>query len=527
MTAPQPGAVVLPTGEGDTVWYQGRRLYSSARPAEAIRRRVAALPNQPSTLYLAISPLLGYGLAELLATAARQDSHVIAVEADPALADLSSRRGEVADLCRSARATQAPSADAAGMLALVRDLGLHRFRRVVVVPLSAGYHVHRAHYDQLVALLEAEIRGYWQNRLTSAALAPIWIRNLLLNLAVLPTSQDLKQLRIAGPVVVAGAGPSLDMARPWLHRHRSRFTLLAVDTAFPALATDGLRPDAVLSVDGQLANLFDFVPAGLGTTPLVADLTCYPGVVRRARTCFVFSSRFHPLSLFERLAAVDLLPTQLPALGSVGVSAVCAAKSMTDGPVILTGLDFAFPARRTHARGTPTHLHDTLSSRRLAPAGAYQAGYTFGAHVRQMPGREGIPVATTLVLDGYRRQLQQQMEPRISILPGPGLPLAARDLPLNAPFPRGEAPLMVTAAGGDPPRFPAPALRCWLQEEEARLLKAGTARGDHALLRELDYLHFHFPDAPGNPDDEGFVRRVRLHAAYCLERVRQARAQLG
>ena len=154
------------------------------------------------------------------------------------------------------------------------------------------------------------------------------------------------------PVVVAGAGPSLESAFPILARCRAQFTLVAVDTALPMLRSSGLVPDVVVAVEAQAVNNQDFIgsAASMGAV-LACDLSVHPSVARLfAGRHFFFCSEFAPLRLWRRMDAAGLRPRGFPALGSVGVTAAHAALEITGESVFLTGLDLSFPGAED-ARG--------------------------------------------------------------------------------------------------------------------------------------------------------------------------------
>jgi hypothetical protein len=368
---------------------------------------------------------LGYGLAELLEKLP-DSCHILCIEADERLFRLAV--SEAQPLPTGSRLTILRTARPDQAAAVVQQLGPWRFRRVRQLHLCGGYQFHRRTYRMLLEAVEEEIRLFWQNKLTLMAMNELWLKNLFTNLRCLPGAGDIADLATSLPILVCGAGPSLEGSLAWIEGIRKQVILLSVDTAVPVLAAAGLIPDWVFTLDAQLYTLQDFLPCRDSRITLLCDLTANPQSLRLFPRLYFFSTRFHPLSLFDRLEAASLLPSSLPPRGSVGVSAVEAALSVTTGPVLFTGLDFGYPRNQTHARGAPFHLNTLHSCTRLQPCGM-KAFETLLARPRLwLQGKGGQRLLTDLVLHSYARQLRtvNTDSPRSFDLSAEGLPVGGR-----------------------------------------------------------------------------------------------------
>ncbi|MFI5369173.1 MAG: 6-hydroxymethylpterin diphosphokinase MptE-like protein, partial [Spirochaetia bacterium] len=362
---PGEDPLLVESGEGRTLLWKGLSFYPSEKPLEYARRKARVFSPPPRSLVFVPSVGLGHGLSELLERLP-EGCAVLCVEAFQEVMAAALSQGLPAD----PRLSIVRTAEPAGAAAALESMGIHRFRRVVELPLCAGYRLAPELYARCRLRLEEEIRRYWQNRLTLIALGSLQVSNVLLNLALLPGAHDLSALATTRPVVVAGAGPSLDECIPAMTRLRRGFVLAAVDTAFPCLAAHGIFPDIVVALEAQVANMQDFLPFRSARTLLACDLSSHPAVNRLfTDRLYYFSSRFAPLRLFDRLAEAHLLPAPFPALGSVGVAAVHAGLQIGRGDVFLTGLDLSFPGARTHAQGSPYHLAMLNGCSRLRPVG--------------------------------------------------------------------------------------------------------------------------------------------------------------
>ncbi len=345
------------------------------------------------------------------------------------------------------------------------------------------------------------------------------------------------------PVVVAGAGPSLERTLPVLLAFRDRFVLMAVDTALPVFSACGLAPDVVVALEAQAVNNLDFIPAPSGGNSILAcDLSVHPSAARLfpGRVCF-FSSEFAPLSLWGRMEEAGLRPQRFPALGSVGVAAGHAAVRLTRAGVFLTGLDLSFPRAMTHAKGSPFLIAMLAGSSRLAPVG--QSGYIAlaGRHLVRRADKHGRPVLTDRVLSSYRDSLEEEMREssgRVWDCGETGLPLGVRLITTSgfAETLRGAAPSAERLNVDRTRRFSADRLARFVSSERALLERVAAAAGLSSavedpdlprLLADADYTRAHFPDQPDlSSPGQGFLARARVAALYYAERLRRIESVL-
>jgi len=537
MTEEEPS--LLRTENGFTAVWRGLNLYPASDPVEYARRKARVFSFPPRTLVYVPSVGLGYGLEDLLSRLPPTSS-VLCVEAHQPLMALAMARG----LPRDARLFILRADDENAVTRTVREIGVSRFRRVVEVPLSAGYRLAPAVYARIRRALEAQVHEHWRNRLTLIALGSLQVRNVFANIALFPVAGDFAALSTAMPVIVAGAGPSLEDMIPTLHAVRKDSVLVAVDTALPRLATESLWPDLVVALEAQEANLRDFLPPPPPGMILACELSSLPSVPRLfGDKVRFFSSEFAPLRLFARMAGAGLLPCPFPALGSVGVAAVNAALRLTSGEVFLTGLDFSYPRLQTHARGTQYHLSALAGASRLSAPDS-PSFRAMSARRRTLAGdKHGQRVLTDSVLESYGESLR-----RIVAGAGPRvLDAGSTGLPLGAPLiTQSELKERVRRTGGKrAPLEPVCAPLCsvesvrafiWAEREILRhgdgLLRAAISSGAASeeclsFLREADYTWVHFPDAPGDGmPDRGFLARARAAAGYYAERLRRLESLL-
>jgi hypothetical protein len=407
--------------------------------------------------------------------------------------------------------------------------------------------------------------------MTLVKLGRRYARNALRNLALIPRCPPLSALDFgAAPVLVLGAGPSLDSFLDGLALRfgdlsgggeQRPFRIVCVDTALSVLHARRIKPDLAVALESQHWNLRDFIGLGGWEIPVAMDLSALraTGEMLGGRPRLFFTP-WTRLSLFGRLRSALLLPEEFPPLGSVGLSATAIACRLSTGPVIVAGMDFSFTLDRTHARSAPAHLEKLRSQTRfrspIDPEGAFRRG------CHSAFSKTGEPVRSNRAMKNYRDLFQREFAPgesgrRIRDVAGPGLDLGLETLPVetacavlagNKGGETADRAVRTGDAGGEtagsallagaPNRGIAGSdhnaavtteaatklAKDFIEGEIAGLKRLrGILTGENkegpeqlgALLDRCDYLWAHFPDCAGTDGrrpaetDLGFLKRVR------------------
>jgi hypothetical protein len=172
------------------------------------------------------------------------------------------------------------------------------------------------------------------------------------SLAAESSVRALVHLYPGSPVVVAGAGPSLNRNLESLRPHRDRVVLVAADTALRPMLRAGIAPDFVVSVDPGKANARHLT--GLPPCPhtaLVAEGSVQGASIEAfaGRTFLFRVAEHHPWPwLFS--SGLDL--PRLHAWGSVLVTAFDLAVKLGGDPIVFIGADLAYTDGQPYCRGT-------------------------------------------------------------------------------------------------------------------------------------------------------------------------------
>lgn len=559
--------VLHDTGRGLSVIYEGRHLYSRFDPAKNAILAAERTAILPETLVIAVSPLLGYGL-DILLEKLPATSFLLALEQDENLMAFS-----VAHLPQGILAHPSlkyiRTASSARVLETVHGLDAGPFRRCLRIDLSGGSSLDASFYAETVASMEQYISRWWRNHLTLMKLGRNYARNMFRNCAVLPRSLPLPHASIRRPIFVAGAGPSLDASLSFVKDNRDSLFVMAVDTALPALRDANITPDAAVLVESQFWIERAFNGFAGSRIPVYADLTARPNAVTAAGgDVHFFFSEYTGAVFIDRFLSSGLAPHVIPPLGSVGLVALHLARDIASPgtPVIFAGLDFSYGKGFTHSRGATPARATLDTSTRFSPPGngvpSIQAG------VFSAPGKGSKPVYTDPSLAGYAELCRAYFGAGESGDTGrsggtvyfydlgeTGLDTGCKLLTVSeaerlcVESRRTELLDADTAAASGPVNaalapVPEKMVRAFLDNEKGMLeeLKGiltgkiaakETAEGNNAcentgervaaLVRQLDYLHIHFPDGyRADARDTGFLKRVRIELEYFLKTLNSA-----
>jgi hypothetical protein len=498
--------------------YKGKTLLSRVDPAGKAERVADAVQIIDGTLYLCPSPLYGYGLERLLSRLEElaPNSAVLCIESEPELYDISCKYfGE--DLKRSPKLHLTRLCEAAELCSLIKKKwGSRVFHRVQVLRFNGGWQLYPGLND-LADALQREIALDWGNAMTMAKLGRRYMRNAIRNLSLIPDNPSIGELSFsAEPVLVLGAGPSLDSALDALvlrfgktcySPETRRFRIVCVDTCLPALRERGIRPDLAIILESQHWNMDDFTGLSGWNVSAAFDLSALPrSTVVLTGDLFLFFTPWTQLNIFKRLGAVGFLPTGLPPLGSVGLSAVAISMRLTKGAIITAGLDFSFSMDAYHARSTPGHLARLRRQNRFTSLLNAQAA--FGQSIFRAVSKTGSQVFSNPAMRNYRDLFEKAFagsSPRLFDLPGSGLPLGVKTLSMEEAFSMlTNNEYTVNRWYNDKKTTPsAEKLRDFIHEEVDRLTQlrdilTGSVPMDYAdlakLIDDCDYLWAHFPD---------------------------------
>lgn len=396
--ADRPLPELIDGSDGPNISFNGKVLYAGSLSPE---KRAEAAVSASQTLYLVLSPLLFIGVQTLLDNIT-DDSFILAVEKNPDIYSLTKNFAEPFE----SRLSYCLLTESVSAASVIRELDPSRFRRIVTVKLNGGYMLERAYYNSFSSAAETFIQNFWKNRMTSIHMSRLWCRNIFMNIPVLSQSDSLSSLSTDKPVIIAGAGESLEGCLPFMKENRNRFFIIAADTAVSSLLDAGIRADLLVVLEAQHANLYDFYKPESLELPAAFDMTSSPEIIRKhSGKKYFFISEFDRTRLIENIAGAGLMPPRIPPLGSVGIAAVYIALCITRRRVFHCGLDFSFVPDKYHSAGSPSHIITMMRESRTAKPGFYASAFN-GNRIRRAD-KSGRAVYTDLIMLSYSDRLSE------------------------------------------------------------------------------------------------------------------------
>lgn len=557
----QEGPSLVDTGRGLTVAYKERFLYSSRDPARTPELAASRATILPETLILCPSPVLAHGLTVLISRLPARCA-IIGVFCDEALYSLALAQFPPSIL-GDPRLALVFASTPADVARAVERLALYPFRRCLRLDLSGASSIWPDFFARAVSAIDSVITAYWKNRVVLMRLGRGFALNIFENLGRMSQGTGRHRVKALIPhsirrtVFVAGAGPSLDESLGFLRANADSLFILAVDTALPALRAASIRCDAVIVLESQYWIERACIGFAGSNIPVLADLTARPGAVwSLGGPVAFFHTPYTQAAFLDRLAGSEFPALRVPPLGSVGLAAIHVARALSSGgPILVSGLDFSWGTGYTHSRGALASLSDRGDSDRLNPVGMASASFAEGS--TRVPGKGDAIVTTNPALASYSSLCKDAFGNEHSIfdlgltgLPTGLIPIAfdeaVRMIAENA---GGESQRSIFSELGegvesrierflDEERNALSTLRSVLTGEDsgvddrnavgvndkgaltpARALReTADSRDAIALIRELDYLYLHFPDAHACPNrTQGFLNRARVETERFLK----------
>lgn len=547
--------------QGFSVLYQGKFLYSKYSPKKSSESIIDGLQILDGTVFLCFSPVLLYGIKNLLEKAEKSGPNFIVflIEKDAALFDLMKTQFEAS--------RESFSESVKNKIALLEPCELENlpsylwkisqktasgtklpepgtFKRIIPLNMSAGSQLNAEFYAQLFSNSQNVIQTFWKNRATLIKLGRLYSKNLLRNLSFLEESEPLENFfsTVTKTILVLGAGPSLnETILQLIEKGRNNFFVIAVDAALPALSEMNVKADCIIAVESQLAIEKCYIgclPETLACNALIfADLTSRYSLNRkfldltksRSAKFSFFASDYTESRFFKNLSEKGILPCKVPAMGSVGLTAVSIAlnlRASTDINIFVSGLDFSFNIDLTHAKGTWQSKRAFFSATRLSPVSFGAIRSAFGPRSVKIENDGKILYSDPSLLS-YAETFKEifRNEKNLYNCGKTGLNLAIENKNLESQNLRAETDFSTKTQFKN-----FLSSKNYLREEIEILtaVKKYLTSGDsenlpqnttlQKILEEREYLFLHFPDGHlCRASDLDFLKRVRTEIDWVLK----------
>ncbi|AEJ19439.1 6-hydroxymethylpterin diphosphokinase MptE-like protein [Gracilinema caldarium] len=221
-------------------------------------------------------------------------------------------------------------------------------------------------YQNLWNIVQQFIKREAANIRTTEGFGKRWIKNSIKNLARLQNPLYFNAGTI--PVIVTGAGPSLEETIPLIYKtlQEGPACIIAAASSVPALLYHHIIPSLSVATDGGTWATFHLIdqsrrvrlfPAfssskaeGMNVLPfpLATSLNAYlSSHVAQVPQLVISDGSIWQTKLLQKLEVPYI---QLPQRGTVSATIIDIAMALTSGPIYITGMDMAHRDMMTHAR---------------------------------------------------------------------------------------------------------------------------------------------------------------------------------
>ncbi|MGL4981513.1 MAG: 6-hydroxymethylpterin diphosphokinase MptE-like protein [Treponemataceae bacterium] len=509
--------------QGFSVFYGGKYLYSQYDAQKAIKTLVSALEILPETLILCFSPVLCYGLDDLLAKISN-DSFILAIESNKDLYDFSAEYRQKYQ--NNPKIAFVYIDENTNSLKKILDVcTIVDYRRCLPVEFSAGSSFCTDFYKKISRALTNEISQFWKNRITLIKMGRLYARNIFKNLSLLPLSKKIIKNSIDCPILVAGAGLSLEKIIEIIKEKPKAFFIIAVDSAIIPLLKNNITPDLIITIECQLANEQAFIGmiATHNKIPLISDLTARPHINNQfCANVSLFLSEYAKLNFLKRLFSSAFSPEKNQPLGSVGLTAIDIALQLRKNdlvPIFFTGLDFCYIVGKTHCKDAPHHRFLLNTTNRFHSLDNVTASFSYGVAPTQ--GKNGAVISTP-ILKNYAQMLCNLFAQKTNLFDisfdglsvGPQCMTEREFCNVSSQLKNAKKQSFFETHSNNGAY--AAVKKFYDQEEKAlqRLKEifttgAGTSEEIEEILLDREYLYLHFPDGHKLRLDSDFLKRIR------------------
>ena len=284
-----------------------------------------------------------------------------------------------------------------------------------------AFTAHAASYFEILrSIIKRNQRKNEINAATLKKFGSLWCRNSLNNLEQygqcgLVSSLENKAFDNEGaalPFLIIGAGPTLETFLPYIKELQERCVTVCVETALRALLSIGVEPDFVILMDPQFWAYRHIAGLRAPQSVFITDISAYPSVFRfTCRNILLCASQF-PIGVFTQME-LGLTPGDLGTGGSVASSAWNFARLCGAREIFSAGLDFAFPGKQTHVKGSSAEKNwQSLASRLTSPE-KFTTSALYGANAVTGTDYSGNPVLT----DSRMKMFAWWFEARLAACP--------------------------------------------------------------------------------------------------------------
>lgn len=550
---------LINSSQGFSVLYNSKYLYSKYNPEKSIQQTISSLNILPGTLILCFSPVLPYGLFELIKILP-ENCLLLGIEFNTNLYDFSQDLLQNGPLEIKTKWQDVNNSNLFSFLSIneIYDLPIilnkkhytlqngfelpvaGTFKRVLCINFSNGIQFHTQLYSELQNACTKALMTFWSNRVTLLKFGHNYSKNFFTNLKLYPKTTPIENYfsSITKSIVVFGAGQSLNEGIQRIKDSRKDYFILCADTALQPLLQSNITPDGVFIEEAQNIITKAFIGTIRSKTQIFAGLSSTSTLFHNfpPEQISFFTTLYSDADFLYDLQQNNLLPPTNNPFGSVGLTTVhYALRFRYDDsiPIFLYGLDFSYSVGTTHAKGTMAHFTRLISTNRFTPLQNYNSAFIGETYF--VNDKNNNKIVTTRILNNYSILFSSLFSNNKNLYDSgnSGLILS---IPRKNPKKSPEKEMIIKKENQNQLKQEKikeyfnneinqlTKLKNILTHQDTELTKLTPDKVDEYItenitniIKNREYLYLHFPDGWNYSTDIGFIKRVRFEINLFLK----------
>lgn len=521
---------LVETPQGFSISYKNKFLYSKYNPKKNILQTIENLQLLPGTIILCCSPVLSYGLKEL-SQKLPQNCIMLGCELEDSLLDfINSNIENYKTLPNFTFLTKDEIYNLPPLLTnnsskLKSGFILPKtsnFRRILKIDFSNGVQFHQQTYDELYNATVNALMTFWSNRITLTKFGRLYSKNFFKNLKLLKYTTPIENYfsKIEKPIIVCGAGESLDFGVQDFINNREKYFILCVDTALQPLLKYKIIPDGVFIEEAQNIILKAFIGTKKYNFQIFAGLSSQNALFHNfdRKNISFFTTEYAPTNFISELKQKKILPFINKPFGSVGLTTVFYAlkfRASESIPIYFYGLDFSYTAGRTHAKETLAEDLRLISKNKINSSNIFNSCWNENAEKIIINGEKIL--YTTKILKNYANMFKGIFFNEKNLYNSSDFAL---DLTLKNKKPQNDFKSDFKIEKNVFSNSYIKKIDDFLENEYSELKKLkslliGEINSENlekniiSLIKNKEYLYLHFPDGADFQYNQSFLNRIR------------------
>lgn len=545
---------LIECGQGVSVLYKDRYLYSKYAPSKAINNLIENLTISDNSIVLIFSPALWLGI-EWLIEKLPQTSKIVAIEFDNNLYNFSTE-----NLPQKYK-NEIPFFNESTKNDFLLELQKGHYKKVIPIEFSAGTIFNKEKYNNFFSITQSIVDQNLKNKLTLIKFGRLYSKNIFKNLRLIPSSIPFKNLfnQITKPILVLGAGESLNQTIEKIKGKEKSFFILSVDAALNSILANNIQPDAIVAVESQIAIEKAYIGKSINSKiPIFCDLVGRPHIpeIINGPISF-FISKYASMKFLDTLSSKNILPPTIKPLGSVGLVAMDIALKLRKNDsikIFFSGLDFSYSVGISHAKNTMAHNNQLISTTKLKSIYNIDAAFSQGTSF--VNSKDNSKMITTIALKNYSLLFTDSFKDEKNIF---DIGLKGIDLGFKKVFLSEQFFLEAEENQNNKNNFsellfsnkPEQKNKVLLKEiiyeflskelNQLFVLKDILSNGEKSsyrdnnislleqiqnIIQEREYLFIHFPDAYGKTNIQSFLNRIKIETDFFIKEISIAKKSL-